>query len=158
MALWRGEPLTGVAAHTGLAADATRLEEEYLGATEARISADLACGRHEALVGELESLVQQHPFRERLWGQLMVALYRSGRQADALATYQRVREVLRDELGLEPGGELRRIEAAVLCHDVVGPGAAGYGMLAADDPIRPTPVRYARAADGISVAFQSAGT
>jgi DNA-binding SARP family transcriptional activator/pimeloyl-ACP methyl ester carboxylesterase len=157
MTLWRGELLNGVAPHTGLAAEATRLEQECLAALEARIAADLACGHLEELVGELEFLVQQHPFRERLWGHLMVALYRSGRQADALATYQRVRKMLLDELGLEPGGELRRIETAVLRHELVAPSTTGYGARAADDPVRPSPVRYARAADGISVAYQSAG-
>jgi DNA-binding SARP family transcriptional activator/pimeloyl-ACP methyl ester carboxylesterase len=157
-ALWRGEALSGVAPHTGLAGDGTRLEQEYLAAIEARIAADLACGCHHDLVGELELLVQQHPFRERLWGHLMVALYRNGRQADALTAYQRARAVLRDELGLEPGGELRRLEGAILRHELVSPGTAGHGVGAPDDPIRPTPVRYARAADGVSVAYQSAGS
>ncbi|HEY1741211.1 MAG TPA: alpha/beta fold hydrolase, partial [Acidimicrobiia bacterium] len=157
IALWRGEPLSGVAPHTGLAADGTRLEQEYLAAMEARIAADLAGGAHHELVGELEYLVQQYPYRERLWGHLMVALYRSGRQADALAAFQRVRAVLRDELGLEPGGELRRIESAVLQHELVSPATAGDRAGAPDEAIRPTPVRYACAADGVSVAYQSAG-
>ena len=156
--LWRGEALTGVGSHTGLAADAIRLEQEYLAAVEARIAADLAGGAHEDLVGELESLVTEHPFRERLWGHLMVALYRSGRQADALAAYQRVRAVLLDELGLEPGGELRRIEAAVLSHELGSMGNGGAALGAPADSIRPSPVRYARAADGVTVAYQSAGT
>jgi DNA-binding SARP family transcriptional activator/pimeloyl-ACP methyl ester carboxylesterase len=164
VALWRGEPMTGIAPHTGLAADATRLEQEYLAAVEARIAADLAGGCHHELVGELEFLVREHPFRERLWGHLMVALYRSGRQADALAAYQRVRTLLRDELGLEPGGELRRIEAAVLSHNLALPEPEPAVPNRADLPvatnpaIRPTPVRYARAADGVTVAYQSAGT
>lgn len=156
--MWRGEPFSGVAGHTGLAADATRLEQEYLAAVETRIAADLAGGCHHDLVGELEALVREYPFRERLWGHLMVALYRSGRQADALAAYQRVREVLRDELGLEPGGELRRIEAAVLRHELGSPAAGTPTLGAPDESIRPSPVRYARAADGVTVAYQSAGT
>jgi DNA-binding SARP family transcriptional activator len=94
LALWRGEPFAEVAPHTGLAGEAVRLEEEHLSALETRIAADLADGAHSELVGELESLVRDHPFRERLWGDLMVALYRCGRQADALATYQRARERL----------------------------------------------------------------
>ncbi len=155
--LWRGEPLTGVAQHTGLAADATRLEQEYLAAVETRIAADLAGGCHHDLVGELEFLVREHPFRERLWGHLMVALYRSGRQADALAAYQRVREVLLDELGLEPGGELRRVETAVLRHELGSAVAGTPAVGAPDESIRPSPVRYARAADGVTVAYQSAG-
>ncbi len=158
VALWRGPALAGVAPHTGLAADATRLEQEYLATLEARIAADLAGGFHDGLVGELESLVREHPFRERLWGHLMVALYRSGRQADALAAYQRARRLLRDELGLEPGGELRRIEAAVLHQQLDLGTSADGGPGERNATIRPTPVQYARAADGVTVAFQSAGT
>jgi DNA-binding SARP family transcriptional activator/pimeloyl-ACP methyl ester carboxylesterase len=164
VAMWRGEPMTGIAPHTALAADATRLEQEYLSAVEARIAADLASGLQQELVGELEFLVQEHPFRERLWGHLMVALYRSGRQADALAAYQRVRKLLRDELGLEPGGELRRIEAGVLRQDLSAPQpevavpARNDSPVAPNPAIRPTPVRYARAADGVMVAYQSAGS
>src|SRR4051812_10600830 len=157
-ALWRGGALTGVASHTALAADATRLEQERIAALEARIAADLAGGRHDEVVGELESLVQEHPFRERLWGHLMIALYRCGRQADALATYQRVRTLLRDELGLEPGGELRRIEAAVLRQEIGVPAPSARSQAPGDSTIRPTPARYARAADGTAVAYQSAGT
>jgi DNA-binding SARP family transcriptional activator len=124
VALWRGEPFAGVGPDTGLAAVAVRLEEEYLSALEARLAAELAAGRHRELAGELQVLVREHPFRERLWGHLMVALYRSGRQADALAVYQQARARLRDELGLEPGGELRRLEQAVLDQDpsLDGPG------------------------------------
>jgi DNA-binding SARP family transcriptional activator/pimeloyl-ACP methyl ester carboxylesterase len=158
--LWRDEPFTGVAQHTGLAAEAVRLQQERLSALEARLAADLAAGRHAEVVGELELLVAQHPFRERLWAHLMVALYRCGRQADALDAYQRVRRLLVDELGLEPGGELRRLEAAVLEHRL--PGAAievstdHVGVPSADG-IRPSPVRYARTADGLSIAYQVAG-
>ena len=103
VALWRGDPFAGVGPHTGLAAEAVRLGEEYLTALETRITADLAAGCDGELVGELEALVREHPFRERLWGHLMVALYRSGRQADALAAYRRARTLLRDELGPRTG-------------------------------------------------------
>ena len=157
LSMWRGEALSGVANHTALAAEAARLEQERLGALEARVAADLAGGHHDDVVGELEYLVEEHPFRERLWVQLMVALYRSGRQADALAAYQRVRGVLREELGLEPGGELQRTEAAILRHELDQPPAAAPITGALDASIRPTPVRYARAADGVTVAFRSAG-
>ena len=157
LSLWRGEPLAGVADHTGLAAEATRLAQERLSALEARISADLAAGLHRELVGELEALVDDHPFHERLWGQLMVALYRSGRQADALGAYQRVRRLLLEELGLEPGGELRRLERAVLCQEL--PAAAGDEVGGSTgDAVRPSPVRYARTADGVNIAYQVAGS
>ena len=88
-----------------------------MAAVEARIDADLALGRHDALTAELEHLVAEHPLRERLHGQLMLALYRCGRQADALAAYRRVRDLLADELGIDPGEPLRRLHASVLAHD-----------------------------------------
>jgi DNA-binding SARP family transcriptional activator/pimeloyl-ACP methyl ester carboxylesterase len=162
VALWRGEPFGGVAAHTGLAGAAMCLEEEYLSALETRISANLAAGRHTELVGELEALVYEHPFRERLWGYLMVALYRSGRQADALAAYQRARKLLVEELGLEPGGELRRFEESILRQDesLAAPDRLDFTVAAgAGTPstIRRSPVRYARSRDGVSIAYQVAG-
>jgi DNA-binding SARP family transcriptional activator/pimeloyl-ACP methyl ester carboxylesterase len=158
LSLWRAEPFTGVVQHTGLAAEAVRLEQERLAALEARITADLEAGLHRELVGELEFLVRDHPLRERLWGHLMVALYRSGRQADALAAYQRVRHILLDELGLEPGGELRRLEAAVLCHELPLPAVDPVLGEVPGDAIRPSPVRYARTADGVNIAYQTAGS
>jgi DNA-binding SARP family transcriptional activator len=79
---------------------------------EACIEAELACGRHADVVGELEQICRRHPLRERLWGQWMLALYRCSRQADALAAYQLLRTTLADELGLDPGPELRRLEGA----------------------------------------------
>ena len=88
----------------------TRLEQARLAAAEDRIEAELMLGRHSELAGELDALVQEHPLRERLWGQLMVALYRSGRQGDALRAYQRARVVLADELGVDPGSELKALE------------------------------------------------
>ena len=94
-----------------------QLEQLRLAALEERIDADLALGREAALVTELESLVAEHPYRERLRAQLMLALYRSGRQADALDAYQAGRRVLQDDLGLEPGNELRDLEAAILRQD-----------------------------------------
>ncbi len=162
VALWRGEPFSGVAAHTGLAGEATRLTEEYLSALETLFSANLAAGRHSELVGELEALVCEHPFRERLWGYLMVALYRCGRQADALATYQRARELLVEELGLEPGGELRRIEESILRQDesLAAPDRLDIPVSAyAGTPgtILRSPVRYARSSDGVGIAYQVAG-
>jgi predicted ATPase/DNA-binding SARP family transcriptional activator len=115
--LWRGRPLAEFA-DTGFAPGMiTRMQEAWLTATEDRIDAALMLGGHGELTGELEALVREHPLRERLWGQLILALYRSGRQGDALGAYQRARAVLADELGVDPGPELRRLEAAVLGQD-----------------------------------------
>jgi DNA-binding SARP family transcriptional activator/pimeloyl-ACP methyl ester carboxylesterase len=157
LALWRGGAFMGVAQHTGLAAEAVRLEQERLAAVEARIAADLAAGSPPAeLAAELEVLVDQHPFRERMWSHLLVALYRCGRQADALAAYQRARRVLLDELGLEPGGELQRIHTAVLCHEL-GPADESCESVPGAG-LRPSPVRYARTSDGFHIAYQVAGS
>jgi predicted ATPase/DNA-binding SARP family transcriptional activator len=116
LALWRGPALADVEAPFARA-EAARLEELRLAAVEQRLDADLALGRHDELVGELEPLVAAHPFRERLRAQLMLALYRCGRQAEALAAYQHARRTLVDELGLEPGRELQELEQAVLRQD-----------------------------------------
>ena len=115
--LWRGPALADVAWEPFAQAEVARLEELRLTALEDRIEADLALGRHGQLVAELEGLVADHPLRERLRGQLMLALYRSGREADALAVYQRARRTLVDELGIEPGESLRKLERAILAHD-----------------------------------------
>jgi WD40 repeat protein/DNA-binding SARP family transcriptional activator len=113
LGLWRGPALGDVALSGRGQGALAELEERRLGAMEERIQADLAVGRHRELVGELEVLVAEYPLRERLWAQLMVALYRSGRQADALAAFQRARDKLVEELGIEPGAELRELEAQV---------------------------------------------
>ena len=117
LALWRGPPFADLAYQPFAQAEIARLEELRLAALEQRIDADLADGRHAALVGELERLVAEHPLRERLRGQLMLALYRSGRQAEALDAYRTARRELSEELGLEPGEELKRLEQAILRHD-----------------------------------------
>ncbi|MGH9283564.1 MAG: BTAD domain-containing putative transcriptional regulator, partial [Acidimicrobiales bacterium] len=117
LALWRGTALADVVDTPAVRAEAARLEEARLGALEDRIEADLACGRHGSLVPELDQLTGVHPLRERLWGQRMVALYRSGRQADALRAYQDLRRLLADELGLDPSPDLARLESAILRHD-----------------------------------------
>ena len=115
--LWRGRPLADLE-HEHFARDAVaRLEEARLEAIELRIDADLALGDDRELVAELRSLVRQHPLRERPRGQLMLALYRSGRQAEALAAYADARAALVGELGLEPGPELRRMQQAILDQD-----------------------------------------
>ena len=117
LALWRGEPLAEFAAEPWAVPAVTRLTETYDLAAEDRAGAWLALGRHAEAATELEAMVAARPLRERRWEQLIVATYRSGRQADALRAYQRCRTVLADELGLEPGPELRRLEAAVLAQD-----------------------------------------
>jgi DNA-binding SARP family transcriptional activator len=117
LGLWRGPVVSGARPTAAVAAEATRLELERLSVLEARVDAELACGRHVEVLGELESLVGEHPLRERLWGQLMVALYRSGRQAQALEAFQQLRRRLVGELGIEPGPELARLHQAVLRHD-----------------------------------------
>src|SRR5712691_7174767 len=117
LGLWRGAPLADLAEEPFAQAEIARLEELRLATLEDRIDADLALGRHGQLVPELERLVVEHPLRERLRAQLMLALYRSGRQADALAVYQRARRTLVDELGIEPTESLRQLERAILAHD-----------------------------------------
>ena len=117
LALWRGAALEDFAFEEFAQAHRTRLEEMRLTATEDRIDADLAAGRHEAVAAELEGLVLEHPLRERFWGQLMLALYRCDRQSDSLRAFQRARDLLADELGLEPGPALRELERQVLAHD-----------------------------------------
>jgi DNA-binding SARP family transcriptional activator len=117
LALWRGPPLADLSYEAFAQTEIARLEELRLAALEERIEADLATGRNAELVGELEALVRRHPLRERLRGQLMLALYRSGRQAEALEVYQAARRTLVDELGLEPGAALQRLEKAILQQD-----------------------------------------
>jgi DNA-binding SARP family transcriptional activator len=114
--LWRGDALTGLDAPFA-ESDAAALTELRLAALEDRIEADLDRGRHGELVSELSTLVVRHPLRERLRGQLIVALYRSGRQADALEAYRDAKRTLDEELGLEPSPALRELERAILTHD-----------------------------------------
>jgi predicted ATPase/DNA-binding SARP family transcriptional activator len=118
LALWRGPALADVADAGALAAEARRLDELRLVCSEQRIEAELALGRHAELVAELERLVAEQPLREGFWRRLVIALYRSERQADALAAYRRARTLLAEELGLEPSEELRALERAVLRHEV----------------------------------------
>jgi DNA-binding SARP family transcriptional activator len=117
LALWRGPALADVADLSFARAAATRLEEARLAALEDRIDADLSCGRHAEVIGELGALVAAHPLRERLWGQRMLAFYRAGRQAEALRAYQELRGILVEELGVEPSAALVRLETAILRHD-----------------------------------------
>jgi YVTN family beta-propeller protein len=115
--MWRGRPLADLEFEPFARLEVQRLEELRLLAVEDRIEAELALGRHAALVPELETLVEEHPLRERLRGQLMLALYRTGRQADALAAYRAGRSLLVQELALEPSPQLRQLEQAILTQD-----------------------------------------
>lgn len=117
LALWRDEPFADLANEPALQDQATRLRELRLDALECRIEADLQVGNHAAVTGELTALVAEYPFRERLHAQLMLAYYRSGRQADALEVYRQARTILIEELGIEPGSGLRALQQAVLRRD-----------------------------------------
>jgi predicted ATPase/DNA-binding SARP family transcriptional activator len=117
LALWRGPPLAEFRYADWAQSEIARLDEERLAILEDRVDAALALGRHGELVGELEALNREHPLRERLRGQLMLALYRSGRQAEALEVFQDARRALVDELGIDPGRSLRELEQAILRQD-----------------------------------------
>ena len=150
LALWRGRAYGDLADEEHLRAAAVHLDELRLAVLEDRIEADLLLGHHGSLCGELERLVDAHPYRERLWSHLMMALYRSGRQADALRTYQRLSRLLADELGIEPSPRLRELEEAILLQrphlegaSPVAPGiameatgfAAGTSFVGRDDDV-----------------------
>jgi DNA-binding beta-propeller fold protein YncE len=117
LALWRGPALADLAFEPFAQSEIARLEELRLAALETRIEADLAVGNEDSLVAELETLVTAHPYREGIRAQLMLALYRCGRQAEALETYRRARRAFSDELGIEPGPRLQELEGAILRHD-----------------------------------------
>ena len=138
LALWTGRPWSDLEHVDAAVADAARLEELRLVAHEVLVAAELGRGRHRDVVAEVEGLHAAYPFRERFAGQLMLALYGSGRQADALAVYAATRERLADELGLDPGQELQDLSQAILRQD---PSlTAGPGAHAASRPVRPRPV------------------
>lgn len=120
--LWRGPALAGLRRAPGLAAEATRLDEDKLDVLALRFDSDLARGRHEDIVGELRQLIRAYPLRERFRGQLMVALYRCGRKADALAVFDSCRRMLVEESGLDPSAELSELRQAILLDNL---GAAG---------------------------------
>jgi len=132
LALWRGRPLSDFANARFAQADIARLEDLRVACLEERVERDLADGRHAELVGELDGLVAGHPLRERLRGQLMLALYRSGRQAEALDAYQDARRALVDELGIEPGRDLRELHQRILNQDP-GLDVSGVGGALPDD-------------------------
>ncbi|HEY7659712.1 MAG TPA: BTAD domain-containing putative transcriptional regulator, partial [Actinomycetota bacterium] len=131
--LWRGPALADLAGEASLVADIARLEELRLQATEERIAADLELGHHARVVAELEALTRSQPLRERFWGELMLALYRADRQADALAAFQRARDILSDELGVDPSADLQRLHERILRQDpdlrLKGEPLRGYRLL-----------------------------
>jgi DNA-binding SARP family transcriptional activator len=134
LALWRGEPLLDIADEGEISLEVGRLEELRLSCTEDHIEAEIACGRHAAVTALLEQYASAHPFRERLAGQLMLALYRGGRQAEALETYRSLRERLSDELGVTPAPEMAALERSILNHEpaLMGRPAAPSGVLGGD--------------------------
>ena len=117
LSLWRADALADVTDEPSLRGEAARLEELRLSATEHRIAAEIEMGGHSTVVSELDALTARYPLRERMWANLMLALYRLGRQAEALAAYQRARQVLADELGTEPSRELQRLNEQILRRD-----------------------------------------
>ena len=117
LSLWRGTPYADLADEPSLRPEITRLEELRSAALAERIDADLALGRQDAVIGELETLIAEHPLTERFRAQLMLGLYRSGRQADALRAYRRTRQVLGEELGIEPSPDLQQLEGLILVQD-----------------------------------------
>src|SRR6266581_2550172 len=136
LTLWRGPPLADFRYEPFAQAEIARLEELQLACLEERNEAHLTLGSASALTAELGRMVTDHPLRERLRGQLMLALYRSGRQAEALEVYRQFRSTLMEELGLEPSSAPRELQAAILRHDpVLGPGPATRGTQRARGPV-----------------------
>jgi pimeloyl-ACP methyl ester carboxylesterase/DNA-binding SARP family transcriptional activator len=168
LSLWRGEPLADVQICVTLETEAARLAGARVDAIEDCVEAEMACGCHRAVVAELDGLVAVHPLRERLWSLRVLALYRCGRQAEALRACASIRRRLVDELGVEPGPALRALEAAVLDQRPEldwSPGAqlgasspfssSARGLHAGRDSI--PPVQYVRTEDGVNLAYQVAG-
>jgi DNA-binding SARP family transcriptional activator/pimeloyl-ACP methyl ester carboxylesterase/class 3 adenylate cyclase len=175
LALWRGPALAGFDTVPAARAEAGRLEEERLAALESRAEALLACGRHRDLIAELETLTAACPLRERFWSQRILALYRAGRQADALRAYRELRDILVAELAIEPGPELRELHARILRQDPAldcaapdragldragldraGLDRAGPDRAGAGPDVAPR-TRYVQTSDGSHVAFQVIG-
>lgn len=154
LALWRGRPFTEAEYEEWAQTEIRRLEELRLAALEDRIDAELQLGSHSRLVSELEALVAEHPLRERLRGQLMLALYRSGRQTEALETYAETRRRLVDALGLEPSAELRQLQRAILAQDPTL-GSASQSAAPASRTAERATIRDVASAAGVSIATVS---
>ncbi len=157
--LWRGPALADLDAAPFARAEAGRLEEERLAALESRAEALLDCGRHRDLIAELETLTAAHPLRERFWLQRMLALYRAGRQADALRAYRDLRAILIADLAIEPGPELRDLHARILRQDpgLEGRDRAGSTGRRAFGRSAVPRTSYAQTDDGIHIAYQVLG-
>jgi DNA-binding SARP family transcriptional activator len=159
LALWRGPALVDFAYESFAQSEISRLEELRLAALEDRLEADLGAGGHGHVVAELEALVAGHPLRERFRAQLMLALYRSGRQAEALAAYRSARNTFVEELGLEPGAALQGLERAILAHDpaldLAEAGSASQARRPDDErqTVLVVPQALSRVADLLSVAW-----
>ncbi|HZD16614.1 MAG TPA: BTAD domain-containing putative transcriptional regulator [Actinomycetota bacterium] len=154
LGLWRGPALGDLSDEASLGGEIARLDELRLSAIEEKVSAEFALGRHARLVGELEALTAEHPLRERLWGDLMLALYRSGRQADALGAFRRARGILSEELGIDPSRRLRRLHDRILAQDPA--------LSAPSRPVpalgpEPTPVPGELAPDSVLAGYRIEG-
>ena len=137
LAMWRGHPYADVEAHGVLDGESTRLSEVRLAALEARIEADLDAGRHREVIAELEALTVEHPWRENLRAMHMLALYRSGRQTEALRAFGRTRVALAEGLGIDPSPELKDLEHRILVQDrsllvSTGPAVQRRAVVVAD--------------------------
>src|SRR5215208_2457711 len=139
LALWRGPPLADVVFESFARNEVERLEEERLATLADRIECELALGRHDQLVPELEALVKQEPFRERVRRQLMLALYRAGRQADALDAYRQARQMLGDELGVDPSPGLEQLYRSILRQEPSLIIAPARDKTRGSMPVQPTP-------------------
>jgi DNA-binding SARP family transcriptional activator/pimeloyl-ACP methyl ester carboxylesterase len=159
LGLWRGPALAGFDSVPSARPEAGRLAERRLAVLEARAEALLASGRHRDLIAELESLTAAHPLRERFWSLRMLALYRAGRQADALRAYRELRDILVAELAIEPGPELRELHARILRQDPALEGPAAAGAREPDGVTHEAmpEVRYVQTSDGIHIAYQVLG-
>jgi DNA-binding SARP family transcriptional activator/pimeloyl-ACP methyl ester carboxylesterase len=152
LSLWRGNAMSDIGDADFASRERDRLDELRMAAFEVRFDAALDLGRHAELVGEIERLTRANPLRERLWAQYILALYRAGRQAEALRAYEELRRILRDELGVEPSRELRDLEAAVLAH------AVSLDHVAPAPPAAVVPpTLYARSGE-LSIAYSNFGT
>jgi DNA-binding SARP family transcriptional activator/pimeloyl-ACP methyl ester carboxylesterase len=154
LALWRGPALADLGDGGFASVERARLDEERLAALESRIEAQLACGRHDETIAELEMLTAAHPLRERLWRHRLLALYRGGRQAEALRAYRALRATLTEQLGIEPGPELRELHDRILRQDPDLGDRAG-ALPGAADASRPQ-TRYALSGE-IRIAYQALG-